>query len=165
MLFYLWKYLVECYLDAFCLCFKCLEFSLWKKIKLKTVLISSISILLKICRVILCDLGGGNPYNYHNIESDTMWYRIEIYKSNESTSYPKFRTMSKVLEEYTLFLNFSKKIWKRKQRKYSIRKWGKMQFYLLFEWYEKTYTCSELQLLRILSIDLKLKIKSIIPSN
>ena len=109
--------------------------------------------------------GWGNPYNYHNIESDTMWYRIEIYKSNESTSYPKFRTMSKVLEEYTLFLNFSKKIWKRKQRKYSIRKWGKMQFYLLFEWYEKTYTCSELQLLRILSIDLKLKIKSIIPSN
>ena len=107
----------------------------------------------------------GNPYNYHNIEFDTMWYRIEIYKSNESTSYPKFRTMSKVLEEYTLFLNFSKKIWKRKQRKHSIRKWGKMQFYLLFEWYEKTYTCSELQLLRILSIDLKLTIKSIIPSN
>ena len=44
MLFYLWKYLVECYLDAFCLCFKCLEFSSWKN--KETVLIASKSILL-----------------------------------------------------------------------------------------------------------------------
>ena len=34
------------YLDAFCLCFECLEFSSWKKIKLKTFLLTSISILL-----------------------------------------------------------------------------------------------------------------------
>ena len=52
MLFYLWKYLAECYFDAFCLCFKCLKVSL-KKIKLKTVLITSISILLST-RLMLC---------------------------------------------------------------------------------------------------------------
>ena len=35
MLFYLWEYLVECYLDAFCLCFKCLKFYLSKKKEIK----------------------------------------------------------------------------------------------------------------------------------
>ena len=63
MLFCLWKYLVECYLDAFVcffclelsgwmllrcfyLCFKCLKF-LHKKIKI-TVLITSLTILLML---------------------------------------------------------------------------------------------------------------------
>ena len=46
-LFCLWKYLVEYYLNVFCLCFKCLKFLHEKKIKLKTVLIASISILIR----------------------------------------------------------------------------------------------------------------------
>ena len=42
--FCLWKYLIEYYLDVFCLCFKYLKF--FYKRKIKTVLITSISILL-----------------------------------------------------------------------------------------------------------------------
>ena len=46
MLLCLWKYLIEYYLHVFCLCFKCLKF-LYKR-KIKTVLITSISILLSL---------------------------------------------------------------------------------------------------------------------
>ena len=44
--FCLWKYLVECYLDAFV--FFTFEISFIKKIKIKTVPITSITILLSL---------------------------------------------------------------------------------------------------------------------
>ena len=46
MFFYLWKYFFDCYLRCFCLCFKCLKYHFLKKIKITTVLITSISSLL-----------------------------------------------------------------------------------------------------------------------